>query len=1200
MSYGSNEQFAQELGMYRGMSGGAQVPPQRLDFNFGDAGMGGAFGGLAPLFLQPMINSMFGHGGIMPAQFSPMQGFYDQWRAKQYWQAHQAALSTAAQADRETYVQMLRGMAQMRGTPPGLEQQRAFNVMAGDIAFMAPFLAQAMPETFDAMHGLRGSATVMASFLHRGGLTGVDPATGRTGLTGDSSGILAAEMHRRFFGVNADLGGWRGMSAGRAGALYDELQTRGLMGLPIGAMARDEQVGRLSAANMGTVDTLQKLQPTQFDALLRQFDANQIGNRLKEMSGAVAAMREIFGDLGRPNAPMRDLIEGLNKLTQGGLATMNPAELERTVRTTQVVARTSGMGMQAFAGLMAQGAALTQQLGLDPRFNAPISQGAAEFGAAYGQVGRGDLGGWGRGSRDEMILINQQQLANAASSQMSNQLGAAMRLAANQGGQARGPLANMVEAVRAGRNTFINERGQEETLNMNEGRFMMLMDQSGIGTNMARAALRGNNQEQIARFGIQNIVRQSQGDDYRALISQSFMEATLGGLGDVGVGGERGYNIARGVAMAQAQALTAMPAEVKYNEAARTQALADATRQALIANGMSEAEVNRRFSPAALRTMAAGGYGLAVKRFDDPDIGIGLVKALGTIDPTTMAREQFARRENAAEVTLRTAMGGLATAGPLTRAMEEILHPSATAGDALKKFLGGVDPADIRARLANIPVGEVGTVTSQQRLGILMQELGESTREYERTKPAGTPEQRVAQTEAHAAWVAALRQGGTTARDQIRTELVAAGKIKANASDAAVMRAAQQALTGPDEQLRRRIETLRTAGGMVDVEQIRQGQRKIMADAGMSTADIDKAMAGDRGVTMPAGVRAAVETMGALAGGIDAQAAASGVNVGAKVSRADLEDLGQQRKLLSGDIAENALLGTGNVADRRRHAKIVLERGRRQVDLLAGDLASVENLGAGGGGMVMRAYENRETMQALADQHGLNLAEVISNSVKDEDKLPKETREAIQKIRGLSAQVGRDEEKMAIQMGRDPSKRGQMTEAQRKAFTDWQAKHLGTDDERNKALITRAAAGLTGGSPEQEAALAQTLGSGPKADVLRRGLEGMVKARDALQAISATTGASLASLRGSGDPKIKALVASAGALAEGKTIESVRGAIEQAGERGKTAIDAADKAAGAAGGGKTKIEGFVTLRQDGTLDMGGSTLTGLNTTPVVT
>jgi hypothetical protein len=1186
------------------MSGGAQVPRQLLDFNFADAGIGGAFGGLAPLFLQPMINSMFGHGGIMPAQFSPMQGFYDQWRAKEYWRSHQAALSTAAQADRETYVQMLRGMAQMRGTPWGLEQQRGANVMAGDLAFMAPFLAQAMPETFDAMHGLRGSATVMSSFLHRGGLTGVDPATGRTGLTGDSSGILAAEMHRRFFGVNANLSDWRGMSAGRAGALYDELQTRGLMGTSIGTMTPQEQVGRLSAAGLGggtaALEQLRQAQPTQFDALLRQFDAGQIGNRLKEMSGAVAAMREIFGDLGRPNAPMRDLIEGLNKLTQGGLATMNPAELERTVRTTQVIARTSGMGMQAFAGLTAQGAALTQQLGLDPRFAVPISQGAAEFGAAYGQVGRGDIGGWGRGGRDEMMLINQQQLANAAASQMSNQLGAAMRLAANQGDQVRGPLANVAEAVRAGRNTFINERGQEETLNMNEGRFMSLMDQSGVGANAARAALRGNNQEQVARFNIQNITRQSQGDDYRALISQSFMEATLGGLGDVGVGGERAYNIARGVAMAQAQALTDMPATAKYNEAARTQDLADATRQALIANGMSEAEVNRRFSPAALRTMAAGGYGLAVKRFDEPDIGIGLVKALGTIDPVTMAREQFDRRENAAEVTLRTAMGGLATAGPLTRAMEEILHPSATAGDALKKFLGGFDPAEIRTRLAGIPTGQVGDVTAQQRLGILMQELGESAREYERTKPAGTPEQQVAQTEAHAAWIAALRQGGTTARGQIRTELLAAGKIHANATDAAVMQAADAALKGPDDRLRQRLETLRTAGGLVDVEQIRKQQVDIMQKAHMSEADIAKVMAGERGVTMPAGVRAAVETMGALAGGIDAQAAASGVNVGAKVSRADLEDLGQQRKRLSGDIAEAALLGTGNMADRRRHAKIVLERGRRQVDLLAGDLASVENLGAGGGGMVMRAYENRETMQALADKHGLDLAEVIGNSVKDEDKLPKETREAIQKIRGLSAQVGRDEEKMAMQMGRDPSKRGQMTEAERKAFTDWQAKHLGTDDEKNKALIARAASGLSGGGPEQEASIAQMLGSGPKADILRRGLEGMVKARDALQSISAGTGASLASLRGSGDPKIKALLQAAGPLAEGKTIESVRSAIDQAGEQGKTAIDAADKAAGAAGGGKTKIEGFVTLRQDGTLDMGGSTLTGLGTTPVVT
>ena len=648
----SGDAFFNNLSMRQGFFGGAQEPMQRMDFNFGDAGLGGPFGHpLAPMIMQPLINSMFGHGGMMPAQFSPQQSFYDQQRAKSYMQARQAAMSTASQADRETYVGMLRGMAQAQGTPWGLEQQRSANVMAGDLAYMAPMLAQAMPETFDALHGTRGSATVMASFLHRGGLTAVDSATGRTGVSGASAGVLAAEMHRRFFGADADLAGWRGLSAGRAGALYDELQTRGLMGMSIGARTGDEQLASLTSsvtsrqdavqllraqdpakyATLGTgpggaggadvtdaIKNLKDTNSTQYDALLRQFDANQIGNRLKSMSGAVAAMREIFGDMGHPNAPMSQLIEGLNKLTQGGLATMSPGQLEQTVRTTQVIARTSGMGMQAFQALASQGAAEAQQMGLDPRFGLTSAQSAAEFGAAFGQVGRGDVAAWGRVDREKLTVMDAQLRRQAAASPMANRLGAIMRIYETMGPEALAgtPLAAVAEAIKRGDNEF-EYKGKTESLNFDEARYRQITGASHVTGAAANDYLRSNaaTQEQIDRYGIADITRRAQPAEARQMMVQHFRESVVGQLSASGVTGDRARNITTVASAAQAQALSTMPVDVRSNDAARNQYLVDATRAALKSQlGMSDAEIETAFPKAQFATMVAGGVGRIQER----------------------------------------------------------------------------------------------------------------------------------------------------------------------------------------------------------------------------------------------------------------------------------------------------------------------------------------------------------------------------------------------------------------------------------------------------------------------------------------------------------------------------------------------------------------------------------------------------------
>jgi hypothetical protein len=1266
MSTGSEELFDQ-FSLRRGLYGGAGEPMQRLDFNFAEAGMGGAFSHpLAPMVLQPVINALFGHGGIMPAQFAPQQGFYDQWRSKQYWQARQAAMTTASQADRETYVHMLRGMAQMSGTPWGLSQQRSANVMAGDVAFMAPFLAQAMPETFDALHGTRGSATVMASFLHKGGLTGVDPVTGRTGISGESAGVLAAEMHRRFFGVDADLAGWRGLSAGRAGALYDELQNRGVMGMSVGAMspaertqallgsmtsrqdmfrliqAQDQDKFKRITTAAGTTDIdrlagmegvvtntltdLQKNDQTKFDALVRQLDASKIGNRLKEMSGAVAAMREIFGDAGRPNAPMSELIEGLNSLTQGGLATMNPAELERSVRTTQVIARTSGMGMQALAGLTAQSANTAMRMGLDPRFGLLAAQGAAEFGAAYGQVGRGDVAGWGRADREKVTLLDDQLRLHAAASPMANQLGAAMRIFETQqaNGGARGPLAALAKAIQSGASEFEIAPGQMHSLNMTEAEWRGVMERSNVSAANAMAHLRspGASQEMIAKYGnIGNIVRGEQVNEIRGMIGRQFHEAAMSQLETVGVTGGKATQIAEVAAAAQARAMTDMPVDVRMNEKARNNYLRDATRTAVMATGVSAAEFDRMFPQAQFAMTVSGAISRTEEEFRSNPRWAQyghLNTALDVHNPEVRRRKEFRDRETAAEVALGTNLAGLGTAGFLARMMDEIQDPSLTAGDAVKRVLGGVDPAEVRMRLANMDP----SVTSKEQMSVIMEELLKTTREYEAVQKDVklTPEERITKSERILSTMRSLRQGGGEATAKIRELLLANNLVGAKDDDATVRKVAQSIMKGDiaaPEDVKNLIGGLVASGGAADAAAIRQQQIERLKTAGITDPkDIEQALAGGLigDARMTADVREDIEKLGAT--GLDAIAAGANVHLGAKIGVKDLSALANQQSLLAKDMAKG-LPAAGPeraraLAERSRHAKAITERGERIIDAMLGDTAAMKNLGEGGFDLVKGAHENIQEQAKIASDVGLNVTDILSGAAKLDTP---EKRAAAAKVLGLQTDINSATDSMIARMKEDPDKRKAMTPAELKRLGEYQDKEKQTDAEKNKNLAADIVKGV--GREEDRAAIVKQLGEGPGSEARRASLKKRADAAQELKLMAAISGISVKQLReeaegggvarffGGGSissedaAKASELIKTAGALGEDDSITSVLETIGQdETERKAAKAEATSKDAATGGGGMVKCSGEVTVNMEtGKMNMNGMQM---NSTPQVT
>lgn len=199
-----------------------------------------------------------------------------------------------------------------------------------------------------------------------------------------------------------------------------------------------------------------------FSGAARSIDASKVSNKLKEYSGAIAAVREIFGANGSPNAPMNQLINGLEALTQGSMSSMSPAKMETFVRKMQMSSRDSGIGLQAMLGISSQLGAFGDTLGLDRSFAAQNTLQAMDTVTSMRDAGNFNRG-FGSMSQ-EQAAMSAGYLAQAGdASAVGNTLGAAARIVAENPDAHIGPdgkpkteLGAMVEAYNKGETEYVD------------------------------------------------------------------------------------------------------------------------------------------------------------------------------------------------------------------------------------------------------------------------------------------------------------------------------------------------------------------------------------------------------------------------------------------------------------------------------------------------------------------------------------------------------------------------------------------------------------------------------------------------------------------------------------------------------------------------------------------------------------------------
>lgn len=490
------------------------------DFGMGPLGqvLGQAAGG--------MLSNIFGY---TPMGFRSSTNMHDRLQNFRFQTMQREAMKAASRSDEETLFRHWKGLAAASGVAWGQQQQDAARKLSSQIAGALPTLTEFAPHLIDQLGGSRGSATVMARFMSEGSRYRFDPVTGRLGMSTESLNQIMPALHEGLFS-DANIGAMRGLRAGQAGELFNSLVTRGMIaggGDPLRNLRSalqqspaDLVQGALKSAglspntNLSTVDedTLTKLRNTDQGAMaLRSFDSSRTKDSLKRMAGAVKAVQEIFGREGDPNAPMTEILNGLDAMTHGAATQLDPSRLESMVRRTYNLAQQTGLGVKG-ALLVQQHAAVTaQSLGIDPILAVGAAQEAMAFGGGLAASGFNAKPVWGRMNIDQMLQADATLNAKAAGSQLANQLGAVARISSRLGGFQKGSeAAKLMAAIESGNLSGVNLEGLTD---QRLGQIIAAGTGGAIGANQAMAFIQGKhaNQEFIQRHNIGGAVRPQQG-----------------------------------------------------------------------------------------------------------------------------------------------------------------------------------------------------------------------------------------------------------------------------------------------------------------------------------------------------------------------------------------------------------------------------------------------------------------------------------------------------------------------------------------------------------------------------------------------------------------------------------------------------------------------------------------------------------------
>lgn len=638
-----------------------------------------SLGVFAPIISQAALGQ-----GMIPGASNPGMSLLTVLQQQQLAIQRMQAAQVASQADQAALIQMARGLHTLTspaGTAFTPAHEQAAITAARNLSAASPMLALTMPDILDQLHGRTGSAAGMSVGVVRG--LNVMRDRGQYANLG-GAGEFTRNLFNRLYSGQSDMNGIR---ATQAGNMFAEMAERGM----------------LSGAT----------------------NVDQISRRVRDMSGAISAVRDLFGANGRPNAPMRELFEGLEQLTQGSASWMNPAQMQMQIRRVQALTRHTAGGLQQYLNLHRLGGAVANQLGVHQAFVGQSSEAATAFGIAFGSsAGQQGFGGLSAG---EATQLDQRLRLSAANSNQAHAFGALMSLAEN--GQIQGvtrgangrlvvtgnsAAANLVRAILSRDQQTLSQYAGMTTQQM-----AGVLQQSGVSAATASQFLSAGtaNAEQIHQYGIANLVRGNQNMGEIRTAMNSGLQA-----GMVGVLRERGFSapdiqqFAVKAADAARRALMTMSPDVRSDPSKREE------RNRIVAEAISREvgpEAAARLGPDGLRSLVASSIrSLEGMIGRDPRLQqfANLNGLISMMSPTVQSEANATQQNAASEGNLSSAMSGLGQGTPLSNVMFALgsAGPGTNIQQIIAQALGGVNSQEVAAALAT-PASELQASIQEYR-----------------------------------------------------------------------------------------------------------------------------------------------------------------------------------------------------------------------------------------------------------------------------------------------------------------------------------------------------------------------------------------------------------------------------------------------------------------------------------------------------
>lgn len=790
-------------------AGNSNVPANSLNFN--NQLLNSPF---VQMGMQPVTTQIFGSAGFLPGQFHPTQSTFDQQRDLQFQQDQLRAMAQAGQLDQATLARALQGSMALGGAANGPQQERFRQEAARLLSMITTNAATISPDLIEQLGGQQGMAVNLARHVASG--------LRYTRYGSGQAGAFSSALHSSLFGGDGgQMRDLHGLGANRTGQLFDELTRRGLMPMMndreqflhlMNMIVDGETVGTQVSRGRSLQEIVSRNPHLQ--GILRNADVSSAANTIESWSGAVAAVRDLYQANGQTQISMPEVFNAIEALTNGAGGGMNPGNIEMMVRRAHQLARNIPGGLPRYLSLLRQGGQMADAMGLNRVIGSQTAASSMAFGQAFSRAGRQGIGGL---SRDEATALDQQLRTAAAASPMANMLGAIMSMHAD--GLIRGgPAANIVTAITNRDQNAINQLSR-----LTPGQLRQLLQQSGVSPASTAQYLnaREANQDFIARYNLQDIVRQMQGQGEIADLMRNGLQAGMAGiLREVGFNRAETGSVQQIASEAVRQALMNMDGDTISNtdpgvRAGRNRTLATAIGTAIGPDAAGRIGEDRLVAMAATAVQGLEGSmqrNPGLRRFRNV---AGLVGA-NSGEVLSAANREVGRAD--AESTVASLTDGIGQSPALSRVMDAIASagPDTNLQTIISQALGGVDQGQLASSLLPIVQDIRG---NQQMASALASQLSRSNNEQERHGINASIAQTMARTRDQ---INAAR----TLVSNIDTQ-AAASQIQASASPSA-MPSADQVGNGISGFLRN-LGILRSADdfGATSLDQLQQRDQEV-------------------------------------------------------------------------------------------------------------------------------------------------------------------------------------------------------------------------------------------------------------------------------------------------------------------------------------------------------------------------------------